>query len=80
MSKLKDKLSANMRTIQRTETPDAQPTVVKATSNDGAAPAAPPTRGAGAQSARQPSGHTTHPGFDIPTHSTALHPARVWPD
>lgn len=77
MSKLKDKLSANMRTV-KADQEQAAPEQAKAASEKPAArPAAKPAAGKPAKDAT--AGAKTVPG-DVQPSGTALFPARVWPD
>jgi hypothetical protein len=92
MSNVKDKLSANIRTVKSRQEPvtdkqaretsdktDAEPAAEKpATPRKSAAPR---KQAAPRKSAKKApaSGKTTVPG-DVPESGTALFPSRVWPD
>lgn len=78
MNKLKEKLTANMRTVQRTGSPAAGGVVgSEREAPVEASPAARPR-----QAARRPraSASAAATGFETPPDSTALFPSRVWPD
>ena len=80
MSKVKDKLSANIRAVKAGQEPAAgEP--AKATSEKPAArPAAKKTTAPRKPAERAPARvKTTVPG-DVPESGTELFPARVWPD
>ena len=80
MSKVKDKLSANIRAVKAGQEPAAgEP--AKATSEKPAArPAAKKTTAPRKPAERAPArAKTTVPG-DVPESGTELFPARVWPD
>jgi hypothetical protein len=80
MSKVKDKLSANIRAVKAGQEPAAgEP--AKATSEKPAArPAAKKTPAPRKPAERAPArAKTTVPG-DVPESGTELFPARVWPD
>lgn len=78
MSKLKDKLTANMRTVKHIERTDVgEPAAHAGSASD--RPAVAP-RDAPGKAARLPVGSGTQANFDTPVASTALFPSRVWPD
>lgn len=77
MSKLKDKLSANMRMVKANQQPGAAQPAKAATSSKPTTetkPAAQPT-----SPARTPATSKATSG-EIPASGTALFPTRVWPD
>jgi hypothetical protein len=79
MSKLKDKLSANMRTVKAGQE-QAAPEQAKAASEKPAAKSAADKPAATSKPAKHaPASAKTVPG-DVPPSGTALFPARVWPD
>ena len=75
MSNVKDKLSANIRTVKAKQEPAATKQPKAAASKPAAKPAAPRKSPKKAPA----SGKTTVPG-DVPESGTALFPSRVWPD
>ena len=80
MSKISDKLSANIRTVKAgQESADAEQT--KSTAKKSAAKPARAKRAAARKTASRTlkNGLTTLPG-DVPESGTDLFPARVWPD
>jgi hypothetical protein len=79
MSKLKDKLSANMRTVKAGQAPAAPEQVQAASEKPAAKPAAEKPAAAGKPAKEAAAGARTVPG-DVPQSGTALFPARVWPD
>ncbi len=79
MSKVSDKLSANIRTVKAGQEPTGA-AQAKTTSDKPAAKPARTKRGAARKPAsRTPKRGTTKPG-DVPESGTELFPARVWPD
>lgn len=77
MSKLKDKLSANMRMVKANQQPQAAAPAKAAAEKPAAKPAekpaAAPSKPAAAAPRKPQSGEIPHSG-------TALFPTRVWPD
>lgn len=78
MSKLKDKLSANMRTV-KADQEQAAPEPAKAASEKPAARPAAKSAAAGKPAKDASAGAKTVPG-DVQPSGNALFPARVWPD
>jgi hypothetical protein len=76
MNKLKEKLTANMRTVQRTGSPAADGVV----GSERAAPVEASPAARPRQAARRPRASAAATGFETPPDSTALFPSRVWPD
>ena len=75
MSKLKDKLSANMRTVKANQT--------QTSAKPASAPAAKPNPQAGAKPAPTPKPSqqaTRKVAGDVPDSGATLFPDRVWPD
>ena len=77
MSKLKDKLSANMRMVKANQQPAAAETTKAASNKPEAKPAPEKT------SAQKPAASPAKPqpmSGEVPQSGTALFPTRVWPD
>jgi hypothetical protein len=80
MSKVKDKLSASMRTVKSGQEPAATEPASAASDKPASKPAAKKTPAPRKPAGKAPtSGKTTVPG-DVPESGTALFPTRVWPD
>lgn len=78
MSKLKDKLSANMRAVKAGHEPAAHDQDEAVSEKPAATPAA-EKRATGKPAKDASAGAKKVPG-DVPESGTALFPARVWPD
>ena len=77
MSKLKDKLSANMRMVKASQRPATKPAakpIAKSAASKPATPAAPK------KSAPRTSGDVADSMGEVPNSGSALFPSRVWPD
>jgi len=74
MSKLKDKLSANMRTVKASQEPAAAETVKPVPETPAAKPAV-----TSKPASKAAAGATTLSG-EVPQSGTALFPTRIWPD
>ena len=81
MSKLKDKLSANMRMVKANQqSPAAAPAKVQAAAKPNKKAVTKPSATApAAKTAPRPAARPAVPG-DVPDSGTALFPSRVWPD
>lgn len=81
MSKLKDKLSANMRMVKANQqSPTAAPAKAPAATKPVKKAAAKPAPAAAAKTAaRRPAAHKTVAG-DVADSGSTLFPTRVWPD
>ena len=81
MSKLKDKLSANMRMVKANQqSPTAAPAKTQAAATPSKKAVAKPLATApAAKTAPRPVARKTVSG-DVPDSGTALFPSRVWPD
>lgn len=82
MSKLKDKLSANMRMVKANQqSPTAAPAKAPAANKSvkKAAAAKPAPAAAAKTAARRPAAHKTVAG-DVADSGSTLFPTRVWPD
>lgn len=75
MSKLKDKLSANMRNVKANQQAPAAETTQGVSDKHSVKPAAAPA----SKPAPAPAGGTSSSG-DVPPSGSALFPSRVWPD
>ena len=79
MSKLKDKLSANMRAVKAGDAPAASEQPTAAPEKTAAKPAAEKPTAPRKPAKSAPVQGKTVPG-DVPESGTALFPTRVWPD
>ena len=77
MSKLKDKLSANMRVVKANQQPANKPAAKPAAKSAASKPAKP---AASKKSAPRTSGAVADSMGEVPNSGSALFPSRVWPD